>query len=172
MLAHVRNALLWPHLYRERADRLEMQGRHAPWGSACLQQNFASYLADPSTSRFLNQFLLVENILRGGKKSLPFVEFINYSVKVDFSAIEFNRFVWRIVSYRCFMTVRAIFARRVSTLMHCSNRPVQSRPGGRCVDLFPLQYCRPAWTMRRHCKMTAAGRQEDSVIVEGETGDE
>jgi hypothetical protein len=35
--------------------------------------------------------------------------------------------------YGLCMTVRAIFAHHVSTLMHRSNRPVQARPGGRCV---------------------------------------
>lgn len=54
-----------------------------------------------------------------------------------FSAVECSRFDGGTVSVGgidgLLMTVRAIFARHVSPLMHRRNRPVQARPGGLCV---------------------------------------
>jgi hypothetical protein len=54
-----------------------------------------------------------------------------------FSPVECSRFDRETFSVGgidgLFMTVRAIFARHGSPLMHRSNRPVQARPGGRCV---------------------------------------
>lgn len=56
-----------------------------------------------------------------------------------FSAVECSRFDGGAVSVDgidgLFMTIRAIFARYVSPLMHRRNRPVQARLGGLCVGL-------------------------------------
>lgn len=76
-------------------------------------------------------------IVRKRGKSIPSFLIVICGVKKDFIVVECSRFHVGLV-FMSFVaglcrTIRAIFAHHVSTLMHCSNRPVQGRPGGRCV---------------------------------------
>lgn len=65
---------------------------------------------------------------------VPSVRFKITGWNKTFCAVECSRFDGGTVSVGgingLFMTVRAIFARHVSPLMHRRNRPVQARPGG------------------------------------------
>jgi hypothetical protein len=138
MLVHFTSALLWPYLFWTCDSRFGAAMRRGELRATSRIRSKHGILAliwmTHRRYGFWNQFLLVENIMRR-ENSLPSIEFINCLAKEDLSAVECFRFRWGHSYCRWFMTVRTIFARYVSSLIHRSNRPVQAMPGGRCVDL-------------------------------------